>query len=299
MVIVDNIDRMLDGIGDRPASRSDRFRRNSLLVFREKFESSVPPVKLELGDRPVISASDLAKITKALQDATAKAAILIRNPKVEHRSVTAEWLEKAALFPRSQSGNVVMFDFATPVARPTDALDVGPGEPLAEQAIRELLGVLPESTDDQRTLEALPGRRAMMRSAVSTLASAVNATRSMTLSLRTTGDTTEQSVLTMEQAREVPELLSATEVERSTVDVSGLLDGMRTRRQLFYIIEDETGHEFVGSVERDQLSRLQEAMTEHVDAVLERAVNIRADGSRSRPAYSLLSLRPSQPPLTL
>jgi hypothetical protein len=167
---------------------------------------------------------------------------------------------------------------------------MGPIPHLAEQAVRELIENMPETTQDQRALSLLPSRRLAIRSAVSTLAGAVKSTSSLTLTLANHQGEFDTSVLTVDQAREVPDLLSATSVETEVFSVDGVMDGMRTRRRLFYLIESEAtgGREFEGSVSLDQLDDLQRAMGHPVTARIRRTVNVRADGARTQPSYNLV-----------
>jgi hypothetical protein len=106
-------------------------------------------------------------------------------------------------------------------------------------------------------------------------------------------DAEERSTLTLEEAGRVPELLDKVKAERSEVPVNGVLDGMRTRRLLFYINEDteDGGREFEGSVTPDQLPALQVAMGERIQALLRKVVFVEANGQRSRATYSLISLQ--------
>ncbi len=99
-------------------------------------------------------------------------------------------------------------------------------------------------------------------------------------------------MLTVEQAREVPELLSDAQDKKDTLTVYGIMDGMRTRRRLFYIEERDSGHEFYGAIDESQLSTVMDLVGQPVVARIERLVTLRADGSKSHPSYSLISVSP-------
>ncbi|UOE45584.1 hypothetical protein [Agromyces larvae] len=293
MVIIDEINAKLAALPD-DGSRSSRLRRNSYLAFRARFEARVPPLKLRFDSSRAITATDLAAVTKALQDATARSAMLIIHPNQDRQRISADVRARVNLLPRSQSGNTIFFDFPRSVAEQTDIIRGDELTHLAEHAVRELIEALPESGDDYATLEALPGRRQTIRAAIKTLASAVKDTDSISLTLENPGGGAERSVLTVEQAREVPELLSATREEVSEVLVTGLMDGIRTRRRLFYILDDEHQREYVGSVEPSQLGLVQGVMGSIVEARLRKVVQVKADGSRSHPTYALRSLSTQQ-----
>lgn len=293
MVIIQDIDERIATLGQ---NRMDRFRRNSFLVLREHFQSSAPPLRLELGDQRHISASNMATITQALQDATARVAMLLLHPNQDRTRLTANVRSKAELIPQGQSGNTLYFRFPE---RVQDANDLFSGvriPHLAEEAVRELVNALPESNQDEATLRSLPGRRVAIRSAVATLARAVGATGDVSLALRAS-DGEQQvehaSVLTKAQAVEVKSLLSTEFTEKTETVIDGILDGMRSRRRLFYIVsEDPTeSSEFEGIVDPALLSDVRIALNQRVKARVSKTVIVSGDGSRSHPIYSLISLQ--------
>jgi hypothetical protein len=296
MVITGDLDAALSRITGN--SRSDKFARNSLLAMREKFAPSRPPLKVILGGDRVISANELSTITAALQEATARMAMLILHPNEDHTRVTEGILQRSQLIARSQVANTLHFDFPQPVATLGDALPIGNVAHLAELAMKDLIQVLPTDRDDSESIMTLPGRREGTRAAVSGLAKAVEKTGAVTLTLTAHGAAeSDTSTLTVEQARQVPTVLDSAREDSTVIPVEGELDGFRTRRLMFYFLEDDDrgGHEYQGSVERDQLPLLQQALGHRVRARLRKTIYVRGDGSRSRPVYSLVSLEPIQP----
>lgn len=291
MVILDEVQAALSAV-PTDGSRVSKLRRNSLLAFREKFVSTVPPLRVQLGSDTQISATDLSTITKALQDATARSAMLILHPNEDRIRVSSDIRGRAELIPRSQSGNVLYFDFPA-VTVSGNELPTGRITHLAERAVLELIQVMPENDADQASIEALPSRRVGLRSAVQTLARAVTATESLSITLSRRGAEEGHSVLTNQQALEIPELLSGTTTETREIPVRGLMDGMRTLRRLFYINDDEHAKEYQGSIESDQIPAVQAAMGRIVDARLKETVTVRADGSRSHASFSLMHLEVS------
>lgn len=290
MVIVQDIDARLANLA--PGTRSSKLARNSLLVMRERFAPSRPPLKVVLGEGRNLSATELSTVTAALQEATARMAMLILQPRTDRVRVYPEIRERAKLISHSQIANTLYFDFPTAIGDASDLFPPGQVAHLAEQAVRNLIEVLPQDPQDRSTLDALPARRLGVRAAVSGLAAAVQLTGPVTMSLHST-DGEERSTLTIEQAGRVPELLDKVKAERSEVPVDGILDGMRTRRLLFYINEDleDGGREFEGSVAPDQLPALQEAMGQRIHARLRKVVFVKANGQRSRATYSLISIQ--------
>lgn len=293
MVIVQGIDARLANLVS--GTRASKLARNSLLVMRERFAPSRPPLKVVLGEGRNLSATELSTVASALQEATARMAMLILRPRTDRVRVYPEIRERAKLISRSQVANVLYFDFppTEPGGNEDQALLTNIHVThLTEQAVRNLIKVLPIDSQDHKTLDALPGRRLGVRAAVSGLAAAVQLAGPVTLSLFSAG-VEERSTLTTEQAERVPELLDKVKAERSEIPVDGILDGMRTRRLLFYINEDveDGGREFEGSVTPDQLPALQGAMGQRVHARLRKVVFVKANGQRSHATYSLISLQ--------
>lgn len=273
------------------STRVGQLARNSLLVLRERWEPSIPPLRIEIGGSRSLAALDVSDVTKAVQDATARIAQLLLHQNKDMSRLSKEIRERAKLIPRGQSGNVLLFDFPAPVVVDEgETLPVGHIEHLSERAVRELVENLPESGDDQASLQNLPARRLAIRAAVNTLARAVKTSGDLKIELASHTGTPERSVLTVEQAREVPVLLSNEHDETETIQVEGVLDGMRTRRRLFYVIEQEDrgGAEYEGSIEPDQVARVQESLGKLVIARLRKTTRVRDDGSRTHAVFSLI-----------
>lgn len=291
MVIRDEIDALLSTIS--PDTRVGKYRRNSLNALRVRF--SPPSAQLRVDIQGAVTSTIVANLTAALQRATALAAKAILDPKNMAITVQAGLTERAPLVPVAQSHGTLYFEFPL-TDIDADAVERTPTAHLAESAVLELLGILPENANDDEALRALPLRRPQYRSAVKSLAAALGAEASISLSMTPTGSSKpEQSVLTAEQAREIPDLLSATQDKRDSLTVYGIMDGLRTRRRLFYIEERDTGHEFYGAIEDDaQLASVMDFVGQPVVARIERLVTLRADGTKSHPSYSLISVAPDQ-----
>ncbi|MFB9644126.1 hypothetical protein [Agromyces lapidis] len=290
-MIRDEIDALLSTIGNE--TRVDKYRRNSLLTLRERFSPPATQLRVDI-DGPV-TATVVANLTAALQRATALAAKALLDPKNAAITVQAGLVDRAPLLPVAQSHGTLYFEFPeTDIDR--DAMERSPMAHLSENAVLELLGILPEDAGDDQALRALPLRRPQYRSAVKALAASLGPEASISLSMTPTGSTErEHSVLTAKQAREVPELLSGVQDKRDTLTVFGIMDGLRTRRRLFYIEERDSGHEYFGAIEDDaQLASVMEFVGQPVVARIERLVTLRADGTKSHPSYSLISVAPDQ-----
>ncbi|MGZ0095371.1 hypothetical protein ACW5QP_10825 [Microbacterium arborescens] len=279
----------LSGIAD-DGSRLSRLRRSSLTAYRQKFTFPATQLRVDISGK--LTASVVSQVTSALQHATALTAKAILDSKNAAITVQSSLLERAPLLPIGQSRGTLYFELPQQVV-PTDSLEQTPVAGLAENAVRELIEILPETADDQRTLQSLPSRRPQYRSAVKKLAAALDGVASVALSMQPTGSTApETSVLTAEQALEVPELLSGTQDKRDMLTVYGILDGMRTRRRLFYIEAREKTQEFSGAIDEDQMDTVMALVGQQVVARIERLVLLRADGSKSHPSYALKFIAP-------
>jgi hypothetical protein len=163
MVILNDIDARLAALA--PGTRSSKLARNSLLAIRERFAPSRPPLKVVLGEGRDLSATDLSTLTAALQEATARMAMLILQPREDRVRVYPEIRERAKLISRSQIANALYFDFP-PIVRSESELSPGiQFAHLTEQAVRNLIEVLPQDSQDTSTLDALPARRIGVRAA--------------------------------------------------------------------------------------------------------------------------------------
>ncbi|MGU3358105.1 hypothetical protein ACLBWJ_12700 [Microbacterium sp. M4A5_1d] len=258
-------------------------------MLRERF--SPPSAQLRVDIQGQVTSTVVANLTAALQRATALSAKAILDPKNHAITVQAGLVDRAPLLPVAHSRGTLYFEFPE-TGVDTESLERTPTAHLAENAVLELLGVLPGDAEDEAALRALPQRRPQYRSAVKALAAALGSETSMSLSLTQTGSTEhEESVLTAEQAREVPEVLSGSVEKRDILTIYGTVDGMRTRRRLFYIEERDSGDEYSGVIDDDaQLQDVVALVSEPVVARISRMVQIRTDGSRSHPSYSLLSV---------
>lgn len=288
MVIRDDVSAHLAGIPDD--GRVNRLRRASFAAYRQKF--SLPTTQLRVDITGTLTATVVAHVTAALQHATALAAKAILDPKNAATQVQGSLLERAPLLPIGQSRGTLYFELPQAVI-PSDTIEQTPVAGLTENAVLELIEILPETDADERTLQALPSRRPQYRTAVKKLAAALDGAASLSLSMKPTGGTvSERSVLTAAQALEVPDLLSGAQEKRDTLTVYGVLDGMRTRRRLFYLDERNTTHEFSGAIDEDQMEKVMSLVGQQVVARIEKLVLLRTDGSKSHPSYALKSIAP-------
>ncbi|EID54843.1 hypothetical protein [Saccharomonospora xinjiangensis] len=268
----------------------DDLARASALAAHAKFErtSRSPLLRVSVLGSSHLDAYTSSDISRALQDATAKIGHIVRNPQAEITSVQPSDREKAPLIQRGQAGNAMFFGF--PETSMPDALISEGIETLSERAVKELCDFLPVNGSDDGALDAVLLQRDTVRNAVSDIVNAVMRTASIALSLvPTTGEEVARS-MTSEQARVLQSSLRESREDVGYETVTGRLDGVRTRRRIFYL-ERDTGSTIQGAVAPDLLDKIKENLDRPVTARLRVVRTTTIDGRRGRPVYELLEIR--------
>lgn len=268
----------------------DDLARASALAAHAKFERTCrsPLLRVSVLGTTRLDAYTFSDIGKALQDATAKIGHIVRNPQGEITYVQPADREKAPLIQRGQAGNSVFFGF--PETAVPDALIHDGIETLSERAVKELCDFLPANGSDDGALDAVLLQRDTVRNAVSDVVNAVLKTSGIGLSLMpTTGDELARS-MTTEQAKVLHNSLRESREDVGYETVTGRLDGVRTRRRIFYL-ERDTGGTIQGAVAPDLLDEIKENLDRPVTARLRVVRTTTIDGRRGRPVYELLEIR--------
>jgi hypothetical protein len=267
----------------------DDLARASALAAHAKFERTCrsPLLRVSLLGSSRLDAYTFSDISKALQDATAKIGHIVRNPQGEITYVQPADREKAPLIQRGLAGNAMFFGF--PETASQDALISDGIETLSERAVKELCDFLPANGSDDGALDAVLLQRDTVRNAVSDIVNAVTKTASIGLSLTpTTGEELTRS-MTTEQARMLQNSLRESREDVGYETVSGRLDGVRTRRRIFYL-ERDTGATIQGAVSPDLLDEIKLILDRPVTARLRVVRTTTIDGRRGRPVYELLQI---------
>jgi len=293
--VVNNIFRnaMQEITGD---SWLDDLARASLSAADAKFSADYvrrPVLQVVFPGLHDIDARDSYLVTKAIQDATAKLAHIIRKPQSEISMAHPADRAKARLIQRGQAGNMILFSFP----RSEESLNTYiPGtvvETLAERAVRELVTVLPSSTDDSVALDAVLAQRPTVRNAVSDIVDAVPK-MSNGVGLRLTPATGDAvtSILSTDQANVLKDSLKESRVDRRVVTISGRLDGVRTKRRIFYLEPEYGGADIYGALDLELLDDIRRNLDRRVVVRLQEERTQALTGRRSRPLYRLLSITP-------
>src|SRR5699024_7336717 len=264
----------------------DDLARASALAAHAKFERSIrsPLLRVAVFGSTQLDAYTFSEISKALQDATAKVGHIVRNPQDEVTSVQQTDREKAPLIQRGQAGNTMFFGFPE-TTEPTALIDEGI-ETLSERAVKELCDFLPANGSDDGALDAVLLQRDTVRNAISDIVGAVGRHAGINLTLDPTGGEELTRSLTIDQARVLQHSLRESREDVGYETVSGRLDGVRTRRRIFYL-ERDTGASIKGAVADDLLDEIKVNLDCPVTAKLRVVRTTTIDGRRGRPVYEL------------
>jgi len=269
----------------------DKLARASLSAAEAKFSGrEAPLLRVVMSGIRAMDAHDSSQVTKAVQDATAKLGHIIRDPKTERSAAYPSDRARARLIQRGQSGNVIIFGFPE-AAVEAEEIDLPiTTETLAERAVRELVSVLPRSADDDASLDAVLAQRPTVRNAVNDIAQAVPK-RAEGLGFHMTPVSGEviDSVLSAEQAGVLKVSLAESRVDRRAITVLGRLDGVRTRRRIFYL-EPQSGAEIHGAVDLELMEAVRANLDRQIIATLEEERIRTLTGRRNQPLYRLIRI---------
>jgi hypothetical protein len=269
----------------------DDLARASAMAAYAKFErtSRSPLLKVSVIGSSHLDAYTFSDISRALQDATAKIGHIIRNPSGEVTAVQPADRDKAPLLQRGQAGNAIFFGFPEPAM--DDALIHDGLETLSERAVKELCDFLPANGSDDGALDAVLLQRDTVRNAVSDIVNAVTKNAGIGLQLTPTSGEDVTRSMTTEQARILHGSLRESREAVGYETVSGRLDGVRTRRRIFYL-EREGGGTIQGAVAPDLLDEIKENLDRPVTARLRVVRTTTIDGRRGHPVHELLEITP-------
>lgn len=269
----------------------DDLARASAMAAHAKFErtSRSPLLKVSMLGPTHLDAYTFSDLSRALQDATAKIGHIIRNPQGEITFVQPADRDKAPLLQRGQAGNTIFFGFPEPAG--DDALINDGIETLSERAVKELCDFLPANGSDDGALDAVLLQRDTVRNAVSDIVNAVVKNTGIGLHLSPTSGEEVHRSMTLDQAKVLHGSLRESREAVGYETVSGRLDGVRTRRRIFYL-ERESGGTIQGAVAPDLLDQIKENLDRPVTARLRVVRATTIDGRRGRPVHELLDITP-------
>ena len=269
----------------------DDLARASAMAAYAKFERTCRSALLKVSviGSTHVDAYTFSDLSRALQDATAKIGHIVRNPSGEVTIVQPADRDKAPLIQRGQAGNAIFFGFPEPAT--DDALIHDGLETLSERAVKELCDFLPANGSDDGALDAVLLQRDTVRNAVSDIVNAVSKNAGIGLQLTPTSGEEVARSMTTDQARVLHSSLRESREAVGYETVSGRLDGVRTRRRIFYL-ERDGGGTVQGAVAPDLLDEIKENLDRPVTARLRVVRTTTIDGRRGRPVHELLEITP-------
>lgn len=268
----------------------DNLARASLTAADRRFGDGGRQAFLAVDLDRDINADDLSIISRGLQNAVARIGKYITNPTSEAVQLRESDREFARLYPRGQFGRRLEFVFDSPGNSETHLLHLSAVETAAERAVTELIEMLPGSKDSPHFSSTILARDRAARNAVQDIASAVQETSGISMKITTHVGDNFQSIVTPDQASEISkELKNSSEVERDTITVDGRIDGMRTRRRIFYLETQTTDYE--GAFDADLVDVVKHYIDRPVTAIIERVRPLKKTGPRGRWSYRLIGIK--------
>lgn len=273
---------------DSPLSR---LARGSLLAGEQKFytpRSALLEVEI---DGPRVDAYVNAQVSMAVMDSVAHFAKSQTDTTAEQVRISQHFRESLGFRNLGSSGNKILLGFPHAVPDKNDALiDRRESPSKAEASTRSLTQVLPENQQDDSALDAALGLRTPERIGLHKLSETIDRlSRSIELTLKISDGRTLGGQLTSEQARVLRESLSESEYENWTINVTGVLDGMRTRRRQFFL-EVPGQKDISGTIDEELLDILPLFINQRVHAKIACRRKKQASGRTGRTGYRLVHI---------
>lgn len=276
----------------------DNLARASLVAADAKYGDGGRVPILAINFTEDVDASTLAIVTESVQSAVARMGKYVSNSSSAATRLRETDRQLTRLFPRRQFGRRIEFGFEAPHEIDGRLFDIPSVETITEIAARELIEVLPNTADDQQAVSAVLTRAKAPLNAVRDIARAVEQTSGIGMTLTSNFGDAFDSVVTAEQARRITERLNhSDELERETIQVAGRIDGMRTRRRIFFL--ETPNRDFEGAFDGDMVNAVKAHIDRPVIATLERVRPMKRAGPRGRWSYQLKGLKDPEPEITL
>lgn len=235
------------------------------------------------------SSNSNAKLTQAIADTTAMLGAYRADSGKLPTRMHHTYRDRYSLVSVGSVGNVIEFGFREFGAGDNDPLfDVSAVETITEAAVRDLVELLPVTASDDAALDSVLSLPVTQRVGLGYLVSAV---RETALGVRL--DLADNhGELSTAQAAVLSDALTEQRTNTRTITLEGVLDGIRTRRRIFYLDADKT---YQGSVDESVLPKLPRFMGQIVTVVMEETVIVQASGRPGRPTYRLKDIEGEHP----
>jgi hypothetical protein len=288
----------------------DAYHRGSIeMAWHEIADAELglplPPLldtfRVEVLGVPQVGSALAGQIAAAVQRATRQMDVALRRPTATTLRQSPEDIADTVVIQEGAAGNALIFRAPAVVLPSDDGIDFGVYPGRASAALRELINVLPENQQDIGSFIRGIGRApALERQAVQTMSRlALQSPHGLGLGLNLENPQSNvRSTLDKESAEQVADYLRDRKVDTSPEVISGILDGFRGTRRVFYLLAED-GREIAGSVADSLLPTVRRLAGSRVVARLTATRWAARSGQLGPKHYDLEQLEPGrdEPPL--
>lgn len=276
-----------------------RLSRASLRAGEQKFFTPRTAVLEVEIDGPRVDAYVGAQVSMAVMDSVAHFSKALGGAPDRVR-VTQPYREALGFTNLGSIGNKILLGF--PAAQPdkeAPLIDRRETPSKTETSTRALTLVLPENQEDDEALDAALGLKTPERLGLQKLSERIDQlSRSIELTLKISDGQRLEGQLSSEQARVLKNSLAESSTDEWEIDVTGVLDGMRTRRRQFFL-ETENGRNIAGTIDEELLESLPQFINRKVEAKIACRRQRQASGRLGRTGHRLIAIKPAPGTLNL
>ncbi|MGZ9829911.1 hypothetical protein ACXYTP_23640 [Tsukamurella ocularis] len=277
-------------------SIADQYERGAILLgweglTDERATADADTLRVELRGVDRAPAHSIGSISTSLQNAVAYIGRYQRNPRLSPQSgLTRAERERFQIVQEAQVGGTLVFRVPA-IPMPSAGMDLGTHPAAAGSAIRELIDTLPREDGDEWSSDGVLGSPPLIRKAVHDLSrAAAHLPEGLELDLFSDGGTESHAALSHARADELRRDLENRDDVVKTETRTGLLDGLRGTRRVFYLVENED-LEIAGAVDADMVREVEALEHQWVRVELETTQWVRKNGRLGRKGYRLLSIK--------
>lgn len=259
----------------------------------ERADSETDTLLVELRGLDKVGSYAAGKVSTSLQNAVACIGRFQRNPRVSAQSsITRAERERFEIVQEAQIGGTLVFRVpAIPIE--SLSLEVGKYPAVAGRAVKELIDTLPRTDNDGWTVDGVLGAPPLIRRAVHDLSKAATfLPEGIAMNLTPERGQAAIAELSHQRADQLRRDLDLRNDIVGSETHTGLLDGLRGTRRVFYLIEDDEA-EIAGAVDSELVADVEALEHQRVHVRLETTQWVKKNGRLGRKAYRLLAIEPA------
>jgi len=230
------------------------------------------------------TAHDTAFLIEHFSRAVASIGQEIRRPDRDYVPLRRPDYVKAPIFITTSPSGFVLIQPERP-----EAVFATAHPNISELALGRLAGLLPNSPEDDQAVGNSVGARVASRRALREIAAVSMRMDGLELTLTRRG-LESKSFVTKDQADEIEELLSMDETEVTTLRLTGMLDGARESKRLFFL-EPDTGKPISGVIDERLVDAVFGTLRQRVAVKIERSQTRTRAGAVGRPGFRLVDVQ--------